>query len=493
MRRLSASPSDAATQAAGRTATPDGPEPSVRCEAMPSVLMLEFNELSPRLMGQFINEGHLPNFERLRSESVVLTTDPEETPEKLNPWVQWVTLHTGAPRSEHGIEKLGEANRLRLPTIATAVGESGRSSWICGSMNLPHHTVADGSYLPDPWNPDQSTSPADFSDFSLFVRDSVQEHTNDSAKVNRARAGRFLRFLVTHGLRPSSASLAVRQLAGERIGSRGHWARATVLDRFQWDLFRWQLLRSRPGFATFFSNSTAHYQHMYWRNLEPERFSVAPEPRDQARFSGAVLHGYQCMDRLLAEAIELADRTGAVLMMCTALSQQPYLDAEAAGGNFTYRPKDFAALAAALRIGDVIAFEPVMAGQFRIRFPTEAAAVAAGSQLASTVVNGIGGMEVRIQGNEVFTGCAVTDNLPPHSVLIDADGVEHRFHDLFYRFETAKSGYHHPDGMWWIRVGANCEISDSVSLRAVAPTVLSCIGVSAPESMRESPIEIEIR
>ena len=39
------------------------------------VLMLEFNELSPELMHRFITEGHLPNFKRLRDESLVYVTD----------------------------------------------------------------------------------------------------------------------------------------------------------------------------------------------------------------------------------------------------------------------------------------------------------------------------------------------------------------------------------------------------------------------------------
>ena len=62
-----------------------------------SVILLEFNELCPSLMGQFIQQGKLPNFQRFYNESAVYTTDAEEQPPNLEPWIQWVTVHTGQP------------------------------------------------------------------------------------------------------------------------------------------------------------------------------------------------------------------------------------------------------------------------------------------------------------------------------------------------------------------------------------------------------------
>src|SRR3954464_12461921 len=54
----------------------------------PSVIMLEFNELSPVLMNRFISQKKLPNFERLRNEAEVFTTDAGENPPNLDPWFQ---------------------------------------------------------------------------------------------------------------------------------------------------------------------------------------------------------------------------------------------------------------------------------------------------------------------------------------------------------------------------------------------------------------------
>lgn len=61
-------------------------------ESDKSVILLEFNELYPSLMESFIKEGKLPNFQRLYEQSEVYTTDAEEQPPFLEPWIQYRTF-----------------------------------------------------------------------------------------------------------------------------------------------------------------------------------------------------------------------------------------------------------------------------------------------------------------------------------------------------------------------------------------------------------------
>lgn len=461
------------------------------CVGPPSVIILEFNELSPRLMDRFIAEGQLPNFERFRNASTVAITDPEEPQDKLNPWVQWVTLHTGVPRSEHGIEKLGEAESLEHKTIGEVVSSAGRSVWICGTMNLPSRTAqVVGAYLPDPWNPKPAPRPASLAHFNDFVRANVQEHTNAAARLSAGSAARFGWFMVRHGLSWTTISVAARQLIGERRSGPGRWARASVLDRMQWDLFRWRLRHDRPVFATFFSNSTAHYQHLYWRNLEPDIFLVSPTDEEQAHYRDAVLHGYRAMDALVAEALDLSDELGSTLMLCTALSQQPYVHADEVGGKHLYRPHDFTRLLDTLGVHDSCEIAPVMAEQFRAFFDSETGARFAAEQLSKATVSGQPVLSAQVEGNAIFVGCTRNDVVPEDALIRDARGAEHPFFDLFYRFETAKSGYHHPDGMWWTRTGSHRELDEKVSLRSVAPTILRLLGVEPPGAMKAAPIDV---
>ena len=94
------------------------PTPAPRNQRL---ILLEFNELCPHLVDRFIGEGALPNFKRLRDASETFITHTNE--EVLEPWIQWVTVHTGVPLSEHGIKDLDEAEKVAHNTFWDGLAE----------------------------------------------------------------------------------------------------------------------------------------------------------------------------------------------------------------------------------------------------------------------------------------------------------------------------------------------------------------------------------
>ena len=101
------------------------------------VLMLEFNELSPELMHRFITEGHLPNFKRLHDESRVYVTDAQEAQDVLEPWIQWVTVHTGLSYEEHGVFLLGDGPKCSKMRIWDILSRNSRKA----DLNPDENTV----------------------------------------------------------------------------------------------------------------------------------------------------------------------------------------------------------------------------------------------------------------------------------------------------------------------------------------------------------------
>ena len=100
-----------------------------------SVILIEFNELTPSLMDKFMAAGHLPHFKLFHDEAHVYRTDAEEEGENLNPWIQWITVHTGLSASEHGITRLSDGHTLQTKAVWDLLGDAGFRVWICGSMN----------------------------------------------------------------------------------------------------------------------------------------------------------------------------------------------------------------------------------------------------------------------------------------------------------------------------------------------------------------------
>jgi hypothetical protein len=450
----------------------------------PSVIQIEFNELSPTLMQQFITAGKLPNFQRLYEESQVFTTDAEDKPPALEPWVQWVTVHVGMPYSEHRVFRLGDGHKLAHECVWDVVSKAGKRVWVCGSMNLRYSTPMNGWVLPDPWA-NAVPYPNDLDVYHKFVRTSVMERTRDKVPLSKGDYLKFLTFMASHGLSATTIKMIINQLRAER-GGTSKWKRAVILDRLQFDLFRATYQRLRPDFATFFSNSTAHFQHNYWRNMQPELFTKKPTATEQEEFDQAILFGYQRMDDLIGEFLKLAG-PNTTLVFCSALGQQPCLNFEEQGGKTFYRPNDFEAFLAFAGVKGPHRISPVMSEQFHVYFDSEAEAAVAAKQLEALRLGGQEVMHVRLHGNEVFAGCKTYHQVKKEeTVRSEMTGQSKGFFELFYQVEGLKSGMHQADGILWIRYPNRKHVvhREPVSLTSIAPTVLRVLSVPAPAHMR---------
>lgn len=458
-----------------------------------SVILLEFNELTRSLVSRFTAEGWLPNFKRLYDESRVFTTDASEDAAEdgrlLNPWVQWVTVHTGVSAAVHGVSQLGQAAKLTQKCLTELLTEAGHRVLIFGTMNVRYDERLKGCVVPDPWTTGVGPHPNELIPYHRFIQKTVQDHTSAQDGPSAAESLAFLRFMGTHGLSLSTVLAIARQLAAEVTG-RYRWKRVAILDRIQWDAFRHYHRRIRPDFATFFLNSTAHLQHKFWRNMDPDPFTIKPSAAEQAELHNAVRFGYQQMDRLLGRFLRLAgDDT--TLILCTALGQQPCLVYEDSGGKTFYKAGSIDRLLQFAGVREPYTYFPVMSEEFHLKFGDEAQASQAVRQLSSVTVGGEPALRVSQDGAGLFGGCGIFKQLAADAVL-ESGGTGSRigFFDMFYQAGGIKSGMHHPDGMLWIRLPdrSHSVAGEKVPLRSVAPTILRLLGLVPPESMKAEPL-----
>src|SRR5262249_15823031 len=136
--------------------------------------------------------------------------------------------------------------------------------------------------LPDPWCPVEACSPPEIAIYANVVASWVKEYSNASVPVSWRDYAAFLGFMVGHGLSPSTVAAIAAQLFQEKSSSAElSWRRVALLDRLQFDLFAHYYRRLAPDFATFFSNSTAHLQHAYWRHMDSSAFAIKPPGRER--------------------------------------------------------------------------------------------------------------------------------------------------------------------------------------------------------------------
>ncbi len=454
----------------------------------PSVILLEFNELSPVLMHRFMAEGKLPNFRRLYEEAEIYNTAAGEEPPHLEPWIQWITVHSGLTYAQHGIFHLGDGHKLKHPCLWDTLSKAHFRVAVCGSMNVRYDLPLNGYVLPDPWTTGAIPYPDSLLPYFRFIQRNVQEYTNDRVPLSWADYARFLYFMMTHGLSFSTVKAIVHQLLLERTGKH-RWKRAQILDKLQFDIFRWYDRTLKPHFSTFFLNSTAHLQHMYWRNMEPSLFKVKPTSQEQAEFESAILFGYQEMDTLVRRFMDIAGKD-TTLIFCTAFSQQPCLVYEEIGGKSFYRPRQFEELVAFAGVTAPLTVSPVMSEQFHIYFENERDAEYAEERLRAVRIGDRSALTVERKGKAVFSGCCIYEELPKGSLLTCSDGDASRpFFEIFYKVEGKKSGMHHPDGMLWVRhpVKKHGVHPGKAPLTLIAPMILEIFGLS--ERKNASPEE----
>lgn len=412
------------------------------------LIVLELNELCPSLVDQFIAEGLLPNFKRLRERASTFITHTSDA--KLEPWIQWVTLHTGVPLEVHGILDLDQADKLSHRAFWDAIEDD--NLLLMSPMNVKFDRADQSIFLPDPWTVSQAPSTV-IEPFFKFIRSAVQGHMR-SVPLSAADSAAALRFLLRHGLSFRTVVATLRQFWSERMSSQDQrWRRATILDRLAWDVFAhfWNSAR-RPRVGVFFSNATAHYQHKYWRHHAPEAFRIAPGQADLENYQDAIRYGYRAHDRLVGRALHLAG-SDCSIALCTALSQQPMRDYEERGGKAMFVPRNFATLFEVLGLPASGRAEQLMAEESRLHFETETECRQAHANIvAATTSEGHKLFATRgLDANSFILGCAVfVTEVAPDTAIVGADGARAPFREHFMAMPTVTSGKHHPDGLFWL-------------------------------------------
>ncbi|MEM1020948.1 MAG: hypothetical protein AAGJ09_10745 [Pseudomonadota bacterium] len=448
----------------------------------PNVLLIEFNELTPHLMDQFIDDGDLPNFKALRDRSATAITKADvETAENLEPWIQWYSLHSGLTYDQHGVFHLTDGPHSPHKDIFEILLNEGLTVGCGGSMNVKGFASEGSFFIADPWCAGQRSYPEALAVFQDFIASQVREYSNPEGDGGKVTPLQFVSFMAKNGLSTKTIASIIKQLSEEKIVSGSlSWKRPAILDRLNVDVFAGLYRRYRPRFATFFSNSTAHLQHAYWRCMDPDAFTVQPSQEERDRYRDAIRFGYKSMDKYLPELLQLV-RPEDTVIFATALSQQPFLRKEETGGQRFYRPRSVETLMAAIDV-DYASLEPTMTHQFMLRAASAQKAEEAAQKLRGLYLEGQALFEVDSKGGDdtVYFGAQISDQVDMQSSLENREsGATLAFADFFYQIDGMKSGCHHPDGILWMSgpdIAAGPIAKERVELTDVFPTILERLG-----------------
>lgn len=399
---------------------------------MTKLAVLELNELNFELLERYIVRGRLPNFARFFAHHGYCETTSEVRYAELEPWIQWVTAHTGRRFSEHGIFRLGDAVDSGVPQIWEQLeSEHGVKAGAISPMNAANRLCDPAFFVPDPWTPTSAAG----SWLLQGLSEAVSQAVNDNAQKRiTPRSLCFLLLGLARYARVANYGAYLRLVAG--VFTRP-WNRVRFLDLFLSDIFVSLTRAKRPGFCTLFVNGAAHLQHHYMLSSP----LVAAEQNNPAWYLKAdadpVGDIYRTYDYILGAVVNaLPDYR---VMLVTGLHQDP-----CPSPIFYWRPREHAALLE--KLGCVFAgVQPRMSRDFIVSFAKRADLERCVAILEKAQIDGSQAFKVEDRGGEIFVELIYARDIREHDKLVSGE-VEipgFRSHVIFV---ALKNGVHNGVG-----------------------------------------------
>lgn len=432
---------------------------------MKKLLLLELNEVNFDFVRAYGARGELPALNRLIVEHGLQETSSESSYDELEPWIQWVTAHTGLSFAEHGVFRLGDiVERDDLCQIWELLAAKGLKVGAVSPMNAANRSARTALFVPDPWTPTSVNGSALIRRVAKAIADLVNENAAGTSK--KTPYIWLLAGLARYG-RMRSGTEYTRLLAGLRSKS---WTRALLLDRLLADLFISQVANGLD-YATLFLNAAAHVQHHYMFSS-----TVYDGPHKNPSWyvragQDPVLDAYRLYDQII-EDIQQAFPSHR-LMIATGLHQDPYPD-----DCYYWRLRDHSAFVAKVGI-DGAHVEPRMSRDFVLYFQSESARAAARQVLQSLRASDEQPLfRVDERENSLFVELVYGRNITDDLGFSDGKTVWPGLKDEV-AFVAIKNGQHNGIG-YLIDTGASTVESQPVPLTTIFDRTLSHFGAQRP-------------
>jgi len=417
------------------------------------LILIELNEINFDYVKEYLKNYNLPNFSKLLAGNLFETTS-EKKYEELEPWVQWVSAHSGKELAEHNVFRLGDVVNSDVDQIFEKVEAKGYKVGCISPMNASNKLQNPSYFIPDPW----TLTKSDNSFWSKKLTEVIQQVVNDNAQSKVSiksllllLAGilRFARFKNY----PSYLKLAFSVL-------KKPWSKAMFLDLFLHDV-HWTLLKKKkPDFSTLFINAGAHIQHHYLFNAKPynNRDKVKNPEWYISANDDPLLDLLKLYDNIIGEYLS----SDYDVIIATGLTQIPFTHEK-----YYWRIKKHSEFLKKLNI-NFESVAPRMTRDFLIEFSSEEDALIAEKQLS----------KVKSESDDIYlfneidnrkTSLFVTLTYP-HKLnevfnILSEDSVYNIKDDL--AFVAIKNGMHSPKGYLYLKGRFNTKLLQETHVKII--------------------------
>jgi hypothetical protein len=370
------------------------------------VILLELNEINFEFVRRYIERGSLPAFRELLDKHGYVETTSEQRYEEIEPWIQWVTAHTGLSLREHGVFRLGDITKTDIPQIWEQLEEQlGTRIGAVSPMNAVNRLKRPAFFVPDPWTRTATSGSWLLRKLSAAISQAVNDNAQARLGLGPALA------LIAGWLAYAAPSEWPRYLQLAATARKAPWRRAVFLDMLLSDVFVREWRRTRPAFSSLFLNAGAHIQHHYMFSSAcydgPHRNPdwYIDEGQDP------LLEIYESYDRLLSRTLRLPGNPR--LLIATGLHQDPHDEL-----TYYWRLRNHAAFLSEAGL-DFVSVTPLMSRDFTITCKTgEHAAAIEQALLGARVNESEPAFSVDNRGTDLFVMLEYPHDIPADTPLM---------------------------------------------------------------------------
>ena len=399
------------------------------------IILLGLNELNFDYIKFYINQGLLPNFKKIFEIQPPIETISEKEYKLLEPWVQWVTIHTGKAFKEHNVFRLGDiVNNPELSQIFEELEAEGLSVGAVSPFNAENRLKNPTFFVPDPWTKTEASG--NWVVKSLYQ--AVHQSVNDNAKSILNLKTIFslgLGLLLYVPLSRWSHYLKI-VLNVQKPGSK-----ALILDSLLADVHLTLWKKNKPDFSNLFLNSGAHIQHHYLFNSKAYIGNIKnPEwycPKDY----DPLIHILSEYDKQIGRLLKQKD---VKIIIATGLHQQPHEHL-----TFYWRLKEHVKFAEMIGIKYFAEILPRMSRDFLVKFNNEKDAVNAEKLLNSFYASNdnVKIFEVDNRGTSLFVELVYPNDIEDNdSIYSKESNLKLEKFKSYLAFVAIKNGEHNGIG-----------------------------------------------
>jgi hypothetical protein len=430
------------------------------------LILVELNEVNLDFARAYAERDNLVHLKRILSDGVQRTRS-ESNYDELEPWIQWVSAHTGKTAAEHGIFRLGDIVGSNIPQFFEQVEAGGYTVGCVSAMNAENRLKNPAYFIPDPW----TVTPADQSFWSKALATAISQAVNDNAEARLT--GKSMLTLLGGLLCFSRLSNYLRYLKLAMQSRGAPWRKALFLDLFLHDLHLRLFRKKRPHFSTIFLNAGAYIQHHYFFNAtEAVKAKVHNPDWYISSHQDPFAEMLAMYDRILGEYLAMDN---ADLIVATGLTQKPYDRVK-----YYWRLKDHQNF---LRLAGVNfrAVYPRMTRDFLVEFDSADEAVLAAKKLSDLICE-TDGIPIFEKIDNRGTSLFVTLTYPGaiDGELIVKQGTNRFDLKPHMVFVAIKNGMHAADGFIYYKGGlASHAACDGQHIKELYTTVVSYFGLES--------------